>query len=151
MNNEKLESIGRKLNLSEKDITNIKKARRKSKFLYPIVGGIIAMLSTVAGYLIGKNAEPKLVNIYTGKVLRGYPYFTPLFVYGSCIGSALVGGSILGFSILKSKSKNERLILITILITMLVSIIGFICAYDFARPIEYYGQPPLYGVFSRRR
>ena len=137
MNNEKLQSIGNKLDISERDLENIRRQNRRYKFLYPMIGGIIAICSTIAGYLMGKNADAKLVSSETGAV---YPYTLLSFAVGAPLTANL-----------NSISRTKRLfILLTIIITVIVSIVGFTTAYDMARPVEYYSGAIRYGVYNKR-
>lgn len=137
MDNEKLRSIGDTLSISEDDIKNIKKEKRKSRFLFPIIGGIITILSTVAGYFKGKNAPPILVNRETGDV---YPY--AILGFAAAVGSSINP---------KGYQKYNKLITVTIIVTILISIIGFVTAYEFTRPVEYYEGAIMYGAFSKKR
>lgn len=135
MNYEKLQDIGDKLNISEKDLKNIKKEKQKNKLLYPIIGAIIAICSTLSGFILGKNTEPKLVNSETGET---YPY-------------SLLTFAIFGATINLRKNSSKKLIIITIILTTIISIIGFVSAYNSAQPVEYYHGSIKYGVYNTER
>ena len=128
MKNDKLEEIGDKLGVSNNDLKNIRREKQKSIIIYPIIGTIIAILSTIMGYILGKNSEPKLVSKNTG---RTYPYSQVCFgiplVFG--IGSTLVG-LVSALKVSYSNTKYKKLILMTILVTIIISIVGFIIAFN---------------------
>lgn len=132
MNNEKLKEIGGRLDISEEDLKNIKIEKQKFNLIYPIIGVIVAICSTILGYLLGKNTEPKLVNAETGKT---YPY-------------SLFSFAILIATINLRKNSNRKVIIISIILTAIISIIGFVSAYNSAQPIEYYHGTIKYGVHN---
>jgi hypothetical protein len=121
--NRKLQEIGSKLNVSEEDINNIKKERIKGKFLYPLLGAVIACLSTVAGFFMGK-ANPICIN------LEGYPF--------AISGLTLAAAGV---------SKKRRFFLVTVIATILLSVIGFIAAYKTAQRM--FGYAIKYNVYRR--
>lgn len=146
MNNDKLQEIGAKLNINENDLKGIKKEKQKDKSLYPITGAIISILSILLGYLLGKNAEPKLVSEKTGKT---YPYSKICFGIPLAFGfSSTLVGLILALKIIKSRTKYKKLILTTIVVTLIASILGFIIAFKMAQPVHYYHHEIDYGVYS---
>ena len=118
MTNKKLQQIGNKLGVSGKDIANIGRQRLKRKLLYPIIGAIIVVCSSGLGFLVGKG------DLFSS---GGYPYAIP--------GLALIAGA---------KRKKG----VFILVTILLSVIGFLVAYKIG--YHHYHRSILYNVFSRR-
>ncbi|MEW5760269.1 MAG: hypothetical protein AB1779_05850 [Candidatus Thermoplasmatota archaeon] len=136
MQNEKLIAIGNKLDVSPDDIEKIKKERRKWMFLYPIIGAIVIICSTVIGYIMGRSGPKKLVSSETGEV---YPFAISTFAMVAMAATD------------KTEKRHALITLITILLTLVLSIIGYATAYDMARPVEYYTGTIKYGVYSAER
>jgi len=119
MANKKLQQVGEELGVSEKDIANIRKRRLKGKLLRPIMGAIIVACSSGLGFLVGKG------DLFSS---GGYPYAIP--------GLGLIAGLKRGKGVL-------------ILVTILLSVIGFAVAYRVG--YHHYHRSILYNVFSRRK
>lgn len=116
--NEKLQEIGNKLNVSKQDLRNIQKERIKGKFVYPIIGAVIVVCSTILGFFMGK-ANAGCTNC------EGYPY-------------GVVG------AISSVASKKKRFFLTTAIITVLLSVIGFATAYKTGQNM--FGYAIMYNV-----
>ncbi len=58
MVNQKLQEIGQKLDVSEKDIKDLGKTDFKSRILYWIITAAIAILSFILGFFAGKGSCP---------------------------------------------------------------------------------------------
>ncbi|MDI6592074.1 MAG: hypothetical protein QME61_04080, partial [Patescibacteria group bacterium] len=67
--NKKLQEIGKKLNIKEKDIQRMQKGFISKKILAIIVGGAIAILALILWLLWRKKAGPTLP--------PGYPFSPP--------------------------------------------------------------------------
>ena len=118
-----LEELGSRLDLDEEDIASIRRKKRREYLLAPLVGMTITVLSTMAGFLIGKN-DPIFDKI------RTYPF---------------AGAMILTIS----TGKMNRKLWITVgIIALITSAIGFVAAHEFAQPHEY-GAAIEYGVYTR--
>jgi hypothetical protein len=122
MANKKLEEVGKELGVSEKDIARIRKQRLKTKLFYPILGAIIVACFSGLGYV----AKDALVS-------PGYPYATP--------GLALVTGP--------EERKGGFKSFTFILLTTLLSIVGFLAVYKVGHP--HGGAAPAYHVYSRQK
>lgn len=122
MINQKLQQIGSKLNISKRDISGIQKERIKGKFLYPIIGAVIVICSTVAGFFIGK-ANPGCINC------DGYPF--------AAAGLIATAGA----------SKKKKFFLVTVIATILLSVIGFVAAYKTGQNM--FGLAIMYNVYRR--
>ena len=134
---EKLAKIGSKLDVTEEDISNIKRQYRLVKILCSIVGGMAVFLSAVLGYLTGKE-EPIKVSIIHGG--GGYPYATTaLFILGASLTASRK-------SIIR---KRNLVLLVFTLLTFICSILAYAVAYDVAQPVEYYHLGIEYGVYSK--
>ena len=133
----KLTEIAGKLDVTEDDVSKIKKQYRLVKILSPIIGCAVVALSALYGYLEGKDDEPKLINRETGKV---YPYAIPaLFVLGTMLPATK-----------RTLRRRKNVVIIAaIVITTILSIIAFMLAQDAAQPIEYYSGSIEYGVYSK--
>jgi len=114
----KISKAGKALGVKPKDVKDIKKQRCKAKLVYPIAGAIIAVGSTALGFLAGK-ADPICTNC------DGYPF---------AAAAAVV------------PTKNRPL-LVAILVTALISVIGFAAAYKTGQSIFAYGIR--YNVYKR--
>ena len=121
MANKKLQEVGKELGVSEKDIARIRKQRLKTKLFYPILGAIIVACFSGLGYVARESGGGS-----------GYPYATP--------GLALVTGP--------EERKGGFKSFIFILVTALLSIVGFMAAYKAG---NHHGVSPAYHVFSRQR
>ncbi|MCK4614534.1 MAG: hypothetical protein KAU14_07010 [Thermoplasmata archaeon] len=156
MNKGKLQEIGEKLEVSDQDIDSIRKESLKEKWIYPITGALIALGGALAGFILGKNADP--VQESGGD---GYPYSmkitrttTALFC-GLPLVSLLTVSAALMFRN-KPNIDKKKIRITIIIISILFAIVGFLVAYDLARPVEAgggsnenYGEASDYGVYSR--
>lgn len=72
--NEKLQQLGKKLNISKKDIDKVKAASSNSKKvkLRWILEGILSIISFIVGFFLGRSYHP------TFPSARGYPFATGL-------------------------------------------------------------------------
>ena len=120
--NQKLQEVGSKLNVSKEDIRNIQKEKIKGKFLYPVIGLIIVVFSTIVGFFMGK-ANPVYIKDY-----GGYPF-----------AAGLIAAT--------RTSKKKKFFLATIIATILLSVIGFVAAYRAGQ--ETFGVAILYNVYER--
>ena len=50
-----LQEVGNKLNVSSQDIENIRKKTSRSRIWYIIISAVIAILSFILGYFIGRS------------------------------------------------------------------------------------------------
>ncbi len=111
MVNEKLGLIGDELNISKADIQRIQKANTKNNFLYWVLSAIIALLSLILGFFVGKGTCSSAGG-------GGYPFSMGL------VPVALTG-----------KEKNSKVVV------LLVSVIAFLVALNavpvFGQAIEY--------------
>ncbi len=100
------------------------------------MGVVVAALSTLAGYLCGTLAGPK-------QVIRErdvYPYALPLFIGLAAVSSG-AGGRL---------SRKARFTLYAVaVLTVVLSVIGGVIAFNAGRPVEYYNDPIMYSVFHR--
>ena len=104
MPDNKLKEIGDKLDILEEDIRKIKNEKRKSRFLYPITGGIIAICSTLLGYLTGRCVEPRME-------YASYPYGTllPRQLTILYLAAPILGiSSIVSALILRSDPRHKK-------------------------------------------
>ena len=122
MANKKLEEVGKRLGVSEKDIARIRRQRLKAKLFYPIIGAIIVACFSGLGYVAKESGGGS-----------GYPYATP--------GLALVTGP--------EERKGGFKSFTFILVTALLSIVGFLAVYKVGHP--HGGAAPAYHVFSRQK
>jgi len=150
---EKIGSIGQHLNISKEDIDELRQEKRRSLYLYPVIGAFLALIATLAGYITGKNADPKLVSSETGHM---YPYsgaFPGAFGIGSAIVVTILGASagVVGVKLLKDSSSTRiyrrRIILLSIILTILFAFIGFKVAFSTTQPVEYYTGAIKYDVY----
>jgi len=79
MMNQKLKEIGQKLGVSEKDIRGMGKKGIARNILYWIIGIIVAILSFVAGFFVGKGTCP----VEGG---GGYPFAAGVVIPGMLSG-----------------------------------------------------------------
>ncbi len=119
MYNEKLVQIGSKLNVSGEDIKEVQSHNRRGKIMSVIVGGGIATLSTIAGFLIGMSLAGS----------NGYPY------------------AVGGFASVAQQSQGKKYLVPSVIITAIVSIIGFLVAYNHAM----FGLAIDYGAYKSKR
>ncbi|MEW6069641.1 MAG: hypothetical protein AB1485_03410 [Candidatus Thermoplasmatota archaeon] len=140
MINEKLKLMGGKLNISDKDIKEIKKARVAHKILYLIIGAIIAVCAFITGRLVKKY-----------QVIRSYPYGGEINVCftGVVAFIAITVGGALVLATKKFKNKKSKFIFTTLIITALLSVIGFVGGYLTGQPL-YYGAVPRYNVYGKK-
>ena len=148
MENGRLKKIASELDLTTGDIQAIEKERFREKWLYPITGGIVAVISTIAGYLLGKDAEPResgyLFSLAGASNVLGFSLgiplsFLPLMVTAPAFQTP--------------SSMNQRKVRnLTIILTVLFTIVGFLVAYHLARPVgsstNNFGEASDYGVYS---
>jgi len=113
MVNKKLQEIGNKLGVSEKDIAYIRRQRIKRKLLAPLAGAIIVACSAGIGFLAGA-ANPTSSG--------GYPY--------AATGLALVAGP---------KVKRGGLILVTILLSVVAAVAAYKAGQHSFHVAERYG------------
>ena len=145
MSRRKLNEIGVKLDVSDKEIRKIKRNYLLIKIITPIIGAATAVLFTVLGHRsgrhMGKISSPRLVNGETGKE---YPYsaITLLAIPGLYFATAP-----------GIRTKRNIFIGVTVVITMIASIVGFNIAYDIAHscyaPVEYYYGAIAYNAYSK--
>jgi hypothetical protein len=121
MANKKLEEVGKELGVSEKDIVRIRRQRLKARLFYPILGVIIVACFYGLGYMASESGGGS-----------GYPYATP--------GLALVTGP--------ERRKGGFRSFMFILVTILLSIVGFIAGYKVG---HHHGGSAMYHVFSRQK
>jgi hypothetical protein len=122
MASKKLEEVGKGLGVSEKDIARIRRQRLKAKLFYPLIGAIIVACFSGLGY-VAKDAF----------VSPDYPYAAP--------GLALVTGP--------KERKGGFKSFTFILLTTLLSIVGFLAVYKVGHP--HGGAAPAYHVYSRQK
>ena len=132
---QKLAAIGAIMGLSQGDIYQIQKERKAPPWYYPIVEMGIVILSMGVGYIIGMNSSPKLVSSETGEV---YPFSIMALPVLTAVGAG------------NQLKKEKTHFIISIILTVVISIICFMIAYDCGRPIEYYSGTILYGVYRRK-
>lgn len=99
MANKKLQEIGSKLGVSEKDIADIRRQRIKRKLLAPLIGAIVVACSAGIGFLAG---------VATPTDGGGYPY--------AATGLAMVGGA---------KVKKGGLILVAVLLAVIAAVAAY--------------------------
>ena len=121
MTNKKLEEVGEELGVSKKDMAQIRRQRLKARLFYPVLGAIIVACFTGLGYVAREDG-----------LGPGYPYATP--------GLALLTGP--------QERKGGFRSFIFILLTTILSAIGFLAAYKLGR---HHGVSPAYHVYSRQR
>jgi len=121
MYNEKLVQIGNKLNVTKKDIRNIKRRQGKDKLLFPVSRSVIAMLSGVVGFIVGSS----LVSA------QAYPY------------------AVGGFASVAQKQKKTNYLLYAI-IAAVMAIVGFL-VYYYKAQYQIHGVVPGYGVYSKKQ
>ena len=122
MANKKLQKIGEKLDVSEQEIESIQKENNKWKFIYPIAGAVIVVCSTILGFFVGK-------------------------ANGGCTNCASYPFAVVGALSASSVSKKKRFFLITMIITILLSVIGFAAGYKTGQPMFSYAIK--YNVYKR--
>ena len=123
MYNEKLVQIGSKLNVSEQEIKDVQSQHRQDKILSPIKGGIIAILSTTVGFVIGASTA----GCYN---CDGYPY------------------AIGGFAPVAQQSRIKKYLVPSVIVTAAVSLVGFLIAYSAAQTM--FGYAIDYNVYSKK-
>lgn len=120
--NQKLLEIGQKLDISKEEIKSIQKEKRrekiKNKLLYPIAGSIAVILSIVGGHLAAKTFKSPS---------GGYPYSASVFPFLAVI------------------QKLERRKLLALILTAIVSVVGFVVAYMLTQP--QFSRAILYNVY----
>ncbi|MFH1127109.1 MAG: hypothetical protein ABIG84_01990 [archaeon] len=120
--NEKILQIGSKLNISAQDIKDIQNHNTKNSILSPITGGIIAILSTILGFFIGMTTAG-CTNC------NGYPFASA------------------GLASTAQKTGSKKYLTPAVIITALVSIMGFAVAYSVAQNMFGYGI--MYDVYKK--
>lgn len=128
MNNEKLKEIGNKLDVTDEELTQIRRETIKSKIYVRFTQIIIIIASIISGYLIGKNASPRD---------SSYPFFT--------------SGFIMIASVSNIDSKYKRFLMIQTIVTIILSIVGFLIAFRIGQPVKVYGFASDYNVYFRGR
>lgn len=110
--NQKLKEIGQKLGVSEEDIKGFRKRGIARNILYWIIGIIVAILSFVVGFLVGKGT----CRVESG---GGYPFAAGIVIPG----------------MLSSKKKSTKIA------ALLISVIAFLVALKaapvFGQSIKY--------------
>lgn len=138
--NKKLQEIGNKLNISERDIKKIQRGSISTKFLVIIIGGIIVIIAFVLWLVIRKEIGPS-------PTPPGYPYTppsptptpTPTPIPPPGGGYPFAPPLIIG-GFLSYKKKNSKIAgLLISAISFLASLIG--------TPV--FGQAILYNVFKK--
>ena len=151
MNKGKLAEIGGKLDVFETDIDSIRKRYRLARIIAPITGGLIIILSTIMGYVVGNSsgtrvgndASPILINSETGEI---YPYLIPTFM-----------GLAVGMSPSGMRKRTVRIIAVSAVLAAVLAVVGYLIAhgtaydsaFDAARDIQYYSGAIEYGVYSK--
>ena len=123
---EELQVIGDKVGLDASDLKKLKRRKRWERILIPVTGGVITFISFILGHMMGSNADPEMVV----KGSESYPYAT--------------------FALLAAPAmfkRNKLLLVVVGILTVILSYIAFITAYDHARPV--YELAIEYGVFRR--
>ncbi|MEM5855116.1 MAG: hypothetical protein QW472_02225 [Candidatus Aenigmatarchaeota archaeon] len=109
---QKLQEIGQKLNITDEDIKNIKKAGLTNKILYWITTAIIAIISFIIGFFAGKVTCPS-----TGG--GGYPYAAGLVIPNTLI----------------SKKRNSKIAIL--LLSVIVFLVAIKLSPAFGQAIKY--------------
>jgi len=112
MGDKKLQEIGSKLGISERDIATIRKERIKSTVRHLFIGAIIVLVSSLIGLLVGA-ANP-------AEGGGGYPYAAP--------GLGLIAGS---------KTRKGAFILVIIGLSVVGAIAAYKAGQRHAPVIEY--------------
>jgi hypothetical protein len=120
MVNQKLQEIGQQLDVTEGDLEDIKKAGSTGRIIYWVITAIIALISLILGFFVGRGACPSTGDGSYG----GYP-----FAMGLVIPAAVAG---------KSKSSKIAVLLIST-ITFLIAIKSY--------PV--FGEAIKYNVYNR--
>jgi hypothetical protein len=135
MAGEELGEIGRDLGVSPGDIEVIRRERRRLRFLAPLAGAIVAIVSTILGFLNGRSGPIKLVSSETGAV---YPFAIPAFILTAAAAPAV------------RRDRRSTALIVTAGLTIFLSLVGYAVAYDMARPVQYYTGSIMYGVRNVR-
>jgi len=140
--NQKLREIGQKLNITDKDIRNIGRTGFTTKILYWIMTTIIALVSYIVGFFVGKGTCPSggvtttipttttsivttTTTIATTTTTVGYPYAASLLIP----------------SILTVKKRSSKIAI------LFLSTIAFLITIK-ACPV--FGQAIMYNVYKRK-
>ena len=123
MGNKKLQQIGSKLGVSEKDIAAIRKERIKRTLRHLFIGAIVIACSSFLGFLIGTCSPAENGG--------GYPYAAP--------GLGLIA---------RPRREKGLFVLVFILVTILLSVVGAMAAYKAG---QHSAPVPEYNVFSRQK
>ncbi len=123
MYNDKLVQIGSMLNVSGEEIKDIQSQYRQDKILSPIKGGIIVILSTTVGFVIGASTA----GCYN---CDGYPFASA------------------GLASVAQQSQGGKYLVPSVAITGIVSVIGFIIAYSLAQVM--FGYAIMYNAYRKR-
>ena len=127
MNNNKLNEIGEKLDISKKDIKKIKKEKQKRKIQFKINHIILYFLSIFFCFFCGINGFP---------LGNSYPFINTSFTI------------IAGFSIVRSKDK--KFLKVNKILTIILSIIGFLIGFGMGQKVnELYSSVAEYGVYIK--
>lgn len=126
--NKKLQEIGKKLNITKKDIQRMQKGFISKKILVVIVGVVIAILAFIVWFLWKKETEPGLP--------PGYP-FSPPETPTSPSSMAIIGGYLL------TKKKNSKVA------GFLISTIAFLSSWAHS-VFGVFGQAVAYNVYKKK-
>jgi hypothetical protein len=142
MDKSKLKVIGAKLDVYDDDIDKMRKRYLLAKIIGPIMGALISVLFTLRGYYNGMDGLVKTVYATSGEV-HSYPF--------AC--TALAGMAGLHITTAKDfKRKRYYFLGIILILTIVLSAIGYNIGYDYSNPIKYDYQVGgiMYGVYSRK-
>ena len=112
MVNEKLQRIGKKLNVLNKDIKSISKKGIARNILYWIIGVLVAILSFILGFFVGKTKCPSLYS-------AGYPFAMALAIP----------------SVLNNKKKSNKIV--ALLISAMIFLVALKSVPAFGEAILY--------------
>ncbi len=134
--------------MDHKEIAAIKKKGLRDRWLYPIIAVVTASLSSIIGWLGGREDE-RMISRETGEE---YPFngSSILWVFG-------LTGSIIGigsFSALKKAAQEghitkRKMHSIFAGFMVALALVLFAVSYRLSQPINYYSGSILYDVFSR--
>lgn len=112
---EELKTSAEKLDVSQQDVNNIKRKARIYKIIYWVFNAIIAIITFIAGFMIGSEM---------GSVSTGYPY----------------AGGLLAPTVLGSKSRSRMVIFFSVLIGILIALkVKSLSAYEPEYTVSLYG------------
>jgi hypothetical protein len=142
MVNKKLQEIGKKLDITDKDIRNIGKVGFTTKIVYWIVTAIIAVISYIIGFFVGKGTCPStgVVTTTTSIATTTTTIATTTSTTTTTIGYPYAAGLMIP-SILAVKKRSSKIAI------LLVSAVAFLIAIKIY-PI--FGQAIMYNVYKRK-